>query len=451
MTENKTYYIETFGCQMNIADSEVVASILHKEGYRPASDISDAGLVMLNTCAVRENAEKRIWNKLEHLNGLKKKNIDMKLGILGCMAQHIGTDFRSKNAVDFIAGPDAYRHLPEILHKISRGNGFVSDLELSRTETYENIVPHRIDTSSVSGFVSITRGCNNFCSYCVVPYTRGRERSRNPKDIINEVINLQQSGYHEITLLGQNVNSYHWEENKKITGFPGLLALVADKIPGMRIRFTTSHPKDISDELIETMAVRDNICNHIHLPVQSGSNSVLKAMNRKYTREWYLNRIDKIKSLMPGCGLSTDIFSGFPGETESDHAASLSLMEEVGFDSAFMFKYSERPGTYAAKHFEDDVPEKIKLKRLNELIQLQQSLSLKSNKDEVGKKHDILIEGKSKRSDKDIFGRTAHNKLVIVPDSKHKPGSFIRVIIESYTSATLFGKESINRKPLNHE
>lgn len=441
MTENKTYHIETFGCQMNIADSEVVAAILHKEGYEPANGINDAGLVLLNTCAVRENAEKRIWNKLEHLSGLKKKNKDIRLGIIGCMAQHIGNKFRNNKAVDFIAGPDTYRHLPQIISKIYLENEFVSDLELSRNETYENILPHRIDKTSVSGFVSITRGCDNFCSYCVVPYTRGRERSRNPKDIINEVTNLQQNGYHEITLLGQNVNSYHWEENCKITDFPKLLALVANKIPNIRIRFTTSHPKDISDALIEAMAAHNNVCNHIHLPVQSGSNRILNTMNRKYTREWYLNRIDKIKTMLPGCGLSTDIFSGFPGETESDHIASLSLMEEVGFDSAFMFKYSERPGTYAAKHFNDDVPEKLKLRRLNDLIQLQQSLSIKSNKNEVGRKYDILIEGTSKRSDKDIFGRTDHNKLVIVPNSIYKPGNFIRIIINSYTSATLFGKD----------
>ncbi|MEA3449083.1 MAG: tRNA (N6-isopentenyl adenosine(37)-C2)-methylthiotransferase MiaB [Bacteroidota bacterium] len=436
---NKTYYIETFGCQMNIADSEVVAAILHDNGYTRVSHPDDAEMILLNTCSVRNKAEQRIWNKLQHLKGLKKKQRHLKIGILGCMAQRIGNDFEQNKTVDFIAGPDSYRKLPELIQRSSTEH-FASDLELSKTETYDNVLPRRLDTTGVSGFVTITRGCNNFCSFCIVPYTRGRERSRHPKDIINEINDLQHNGYKEITMLGQNVNSYRWEHDGQHTGFPELLQTAATQFPDPRIRFTTSHPKDISDALIETMAAHKNICNHIHLPVQSGSNDVLKAMNRGYTREWYLDRIDKIKTEIPNCGLSTDIFAGFPGETEADHKASMRLMQQVKFDSAFMFRYSERPGTYAAKHLKDDVPEATKIRRLNELIKLQHQLSLESNKHETGKVYDILIEGKSKRSDKDVFGRTETNKLVIVPDSNYKPGKIITVIIESYTSATLFGK-----------
>jgi tRNA-2-methylthio-N6-dimethylallyladenosine synthase len=440
MKNKKTYYIETFGCQMNIADSEVVAAILAKEGFTRVSTVSEAGLVLMNTCAVRENAEKRIWNKLENLKGIKRKQSDLKIGILGCMAQHVGNKFKDSGAVDLVAGPDSYRHLPELLEKISKTE-FISDLELSRSETYESILPQRIEPSHVNGFVSINRGCNNFCSYCIVPYTRGRERSRNPQDILNEVRDLYDSGHHEITLLGQNVNSYSWENNEVSMDFPDLLRKVAETFASMRIRFTTSHPKDISDKLIETMAVVPNICNHIHLPVQSGSNAVLKAMNRKYTREWYLNRVEKIRELIPDCGLSTDIFSGFPGETEADHQQSLDLMETVGYDSAFMFKYSERPGTMAAAKLKDDVPGDVKTRRLNELIALQNRLSAASNKRDIGKTFDILIEGRSKRSEKEMFGRTCQNKMVIVPDSGFNPGDRLKVKISDCTSATLFGKE----------
>ncbi|MGC9331470.1 MAG: tRNA (N6-isopentenyl adenosine(37)-C2)-methylthiotransferase MiaB [Bacteroidales bacterium] len=439
MKENKSYYIETLGCQMNIADSEVVAAVLYEAGYLRVLQPEAADLILLNTCAVRDNAEQRVWNKLQHFKGLKKIHTSLKIGILGCMAQRVGNDFEQSKIVDFIAGPDSYRKLPDLIQQ-SLTKHFASGIELSRTETYNNMLPRRLDTTAISGFVSITRGCNNFCSYCIVPYTRGRERSRNPSDVLNEINDLQQKGYKEITLLGQNVNSYHWEHEQQCTGFPELLQIAAKQFPDLRIRFTTSHPKDISDALIETMATHKNICNHVHLPVQSGSNDVLKAMNRGYTREWYLDRINKIKTEIPGCGLSTDVFAGFPGETEADHQQSLSLMEQVKFDSAFMFRYSERPGTYAAKHLKDDVPEKTKIRRLNELIRLQHQLSLESNKNETGKLVEILIEGKSKRSDKDVFGRTETNKLVIVPDNNYKPGNTIKVIIESYTSATLFGK-----------
>ncbi|MFP4663395.1 MAG: tRNA (N6-isopentenyl adenosine(37)-C2)-methylthiotransferase MiaB [Bacteroidales bacterium] len=440
MNDNKTYYIETFGCQMNIADSEVVAAILEKSGYTASENMESAGLVLMNTCAVRENAEQRIWNKLEHFRGLRKKHKHMKLGILGCMAQHVGEQFREHGSVDLVAGPDSYRQLPRLLEDISKQE-FVSDLELSRTETYENILPHRLDNSPVNGFVSITRGCNNFCSYCIVPYTRGRERSRKPSDILNEVKDLYANNYHEVTLLGQNVNSYAWEDGGNALDFPDLLKLVADEFPTLRIRFTTSHPKDISDKLIENMARGDNICRHIHLPVQSGSNKILKAMNRKYTREWYLDRVKKIKAVMPDCGISTDIFAGFPGETEEDHQQSLDIMREVAYDSSFMFKYSERPGTYAAANLNDDVPEDVKTRRLNELIELQGKLSMKSNEEEVGKSYEIMIEGKSRRSDKEVFGRTCRNKLVIIPDNDFSPGDKVKVIINSCTSATLLGKQ----------
>jgi tRNA-2-methylthio-N6-dimethylallyladenosine synthase len=434
----KKLYIETFGCQMNIADSEVVASILKDENYEMTENPEEADLYLFNTCAVRENAEKRIWNKLQHFKGIKRKNKNLKLGVIGCMAQHIGNDFKQTGVVDFIAGPDAYRNIPKLLEAIGK-SGFQADTDLSLTETYEAILPTRIDNAKISGFVSITRGCNNFCSYCIVPYTRGRERSRKVSDIINEVQDLQENGYREITLLGQNVNSYNYTTSEETIDFPKLLAFVATRFPDLRIRFTTSHPKDISDELIECIATHDNLCNHIHLPIQSGSNDVLKRMNRKYTLEWYMDRIQKIRALIPDCGITTDIFAGFCGETEADHQQSLDVMKQVGFDAAFMFKYSEREGTYAAKHLDDDVPEEIKTRRLNELIALQNQLSLESNQRDVGKSFKILIEGKSKRSDTEIIGRTCQNKVVIIPDSGEKIGDFVPVMVNDYTSATLFG------------
>lgn len=440
--EMKKLYIETFGCQMNIADSEVVASILKTENYRLTDNPDEADLYLFNTCAVRENAEKRIWNKLQHFKGIKKKNKQLTLGVIGCMAQHIGKGFEETGVVDFVAGPDSYRNIPDLIKQSQKGN-FQSDLNLSLTETYENILPTRLHDSKINGFVSITRGCNNFCSYCIVPYTRGRERSRQVSDIMNEVKDLQENGYKEITLLGQNVNSYLWETENERIDFPMLLASVAEAFPKLRIRFTTSHPKDLSDELILCIANHNNICNHIHLPIQSGSNDVLKRMNRKYTREWYLNRIENIRKHIPDCGITTDIFAGFCGETEADHQESLSIMKTVGYDSAFMFKYSEREGTYAAKHLDDDVPEDVKTERLNELIALQNELSLESNKQDEGKSFTILIEGKSKRSANELFGRTCQNKVVIIPDNGEKVGDFVPVKVTGYTSATLFG-EKIN-------
>ncbi|MEA1874998.1 MAG: tRNA (N6-isopentenyl adenosine(37)-C2)-methylthiotransferase MiaB [Bacteroidota bacterium] len=434
----KKLYIETFGCQMNVADSEVVVSILKDENYELTENQEDADLYIFNTCAVRENAEKRIWNKLQHFKGIKRKNKQLKLGVIGCMAQHIGNDFKETGVVDFIAGPDTYRNIPKLLKDIDE-SGFQADTELSLTETYEAILPTRIDNTKISGFVTITRGCNNFCSYCIVPYTRGRERSRKVSDIMNEVQDLQENGYQEITLLGQNVNSYNYSSSDEHYNFPKLLALTAKRFPNLRIRFTTSHPKDISDELIECIAKHDNICNHIHLAIQSGSNDVLKRMNRKYTMEWYMDRIQKIRELIPDCSITTDIFAGFCGETEADHQQSLDVMKQVGFDAAFMFKYSEREGTYAAKYLDDDVPEAIKIRRLNELIALQKQLSLESNKRDVGKSFKILIEGKSKRSETEIIGRTCQNKVIIISDLGEKIGDSVLVKVNNYTSATLFG------------
>ncbi len=435
----KKLYIETFGCQMNVVDSEVVASILQEE-YEITQNAEEADLYLFNTCAVRENAEKKIWNKLEHFKGIKKKNKRLKLGVIGCMAQHIGKEFEKDTVVDLVAGPDAYRDIPTLL-KESEIKDFVSNTELSLTETYDKILPIRLSNEDISGFVSITRGCNNFCTYCIVPYTRGRERSRNADDILREVEDLAQNGYHEVSLLGQNVNSYKLETENGVIGFPELLAMVAEKFPQLRVRFTTSHPKDISDELIQCVADHKNICNHIHLPVQSGSNKILKAMNRKYTREWYLNRIDKIKELIPDCSITTDIFCGFCGETPEDHQQSLSLMREVHFDSAFMFKYSEREGTYAAKKMEDDIPEDVKTERLNELIAVQNDLSLESNRADIGKCFEIMIEGKSKRNDNEVFGRTPQNKVVIIADENFKPGDKVNVVITKATSATMFGEK----------
>ncbi len=435
----KKLYIETFGCQMNVADSEVVVSILQEE-YEITQNAEEADLYLFNTCAVRENAEKKIWNKLEHFKGIKKRNKQLKIGVIGCMAQHIGEELKKIKVVDLVAGPDAYRDIPNLL-KESEIKGFVSNLELSLTETYDKILPVRLSNESISGFVSVTRGCNNFCTYCIVPYTRGRERSRNADDILREVEDLAQNGYHEVSLLGQNVNSYKLETDAGVIGFPELLAMVAEKFPQLRVRFTTSHPKDISDELIQCIANHKNICNHIHLPVQSGSNKILKAMNRKYTREWYLNRINKIKELIPDCSITTDIFCGFCGETSEDHQQSLSLMREVHFDSAFMFKYSEREGTYAAKKMEDDIPEDVKIERLNELIDVQNDLSLESNRADIGKCFEIMIEGKSKRNDNEVFGRTPQNKVVIITDENFKPGDKVNVIITKVTSATMFGEK----------
>jgi tRNA-2-methylthio-N6-dimethylallyladenosine synthase len=426
-------HIETYGCQMNVADSETVAAIMQVENYSLISTAENADIVIINTCSVRDNAEKKIWNRLDYYKGLKRRNKHLKVGIIGCMAQRIGEGFLEHPAVDFVAGPDAYRSLPSL---INSANSTVNTL-LTTDETYAQIIPYRIDKNKITGFVSITRGCNNFCTYCIVPYTRGRERSRNYQDILNEVEQLTKSGYKEICLLGQNVNSYQIEGTQ--TGFPKLLEMIAKNYPQQRIRYTTSHPKDMSDELLRVMADYPNICKHIHLPLQSGSNNVLKLMNRKYTREWYLDRIEAIKKYIPDCGITTDVFAGFCGETESDHQDTLDVMRQVKFDSAFMFKYSERPGTHAAEHLIDDVPEEIKINRLNEIISLQQKLSLESNKKDVGKSIEVLAESYSKRSKENLFGRTSQNKVVVFPKENVQQGDYVHVTIESYSAATLKG------------
>jgi tRNA-2-methylthio-N6-dimethylallyladenosine synthase len=435
---NQKVYIETYGCQMNVADSETVAAIMQSKDFFPVVSISEADVIILNTCSVRDNAEQKIWNRLDFLKGLKRRKKNLKVGIIGCMAQRVADKLLEHEAVDFVAGPDAYRSLPELVSE--------SDIDLTHintdfntNETYSGIVQYKYDENAISGFVPITRGCNNFCSYCIVPYTRGRERSSSYVDIINEVTDLRDKNYKEITLLGQNVNSYFFEDDKQSVDFPKLIKMVAEAAPEMRIRFTTSHPKDISDELINTIATYDNICNHIHLPVQSGSNKVLKLMNRKYTREWYLERIEKIKKTIPNCGLSSDIFCGFSGETEVEFQETLDLMNIVEYDSAFLFKYSVRPGTAAAKSLIDDVPETEKVTRLNQLIKLQNQISLRKNKSDIGKNVEVLVEGFSKRSKEYLFGRTQQNKVVVFPAENVKRGNFVNVKITDASSATLKG------------
>lgn len=428
-------YIETYGCQMNVADSETVASIMHTNNYSATATIDNADIVIINTCSVRDNAERKIWHRLDFFKGLKRRKKNLKVGIIGCMAQRVGESFLEHPAVDFVAGPDAYRSLPQLIE----AQADVINLQLSTDETYAQIIPYRIGENKITGFVSITRGCNNFCTYCIVPYTRGRERSRSYSDILNEIAQLSDSGYKEVCLLGQNVNSYRIEE--KHIGFPELLEMIACKYPKLRIRYTTSHPKDMSDELLRVMADYSNICKHIHLPLQSGSNNVLKNMNRKYTREWYMDRIKAIKKYIPDCGITTDVFAGFCGETEADHNDTLEIMKLVGYDSAFMFKYSERPGTFAAKHLKDDVPEEVKISRLNEIIELQQKLSTESNKKDVGKTFTVLAESYSKRSKEQLFGRTSQNKVVVFPKGDINTGDLVEVRIESYSAATLKGKQ----------
>ncbi len=431
-------FIETYGCQMNIADSEVVAAILVAHGYELTDDVNNADLVLINTCSVRDNAEQRVWNRLDFFRGHKRRKPNVKVGVIGCMAKRVGQELIEHQAVDIVAGPDSYRDMPMLLDRAISGSKGI-DIEQSEVETYSGIVPERVADDSISGFVSIMRGCNNFCTYCIVPYTRGRERSRNPKDIINEIKSLIDKGYREVTLLGQNVNSYNWTEEETEINFPKLVEMIAKINPNLRVRFTTSHPKDISDELIEVIARYNNVCKHIHLPVQAGSNAVLERMNRKYTREYYLERVKKIRTLIPNCGLTTDVFCGFSGETEQDFLQTLELLREVEFDSAFMFKYSERPGTYAAKKLPDDVPEDIKIKRLTEIIDLQNKISQKRNQAEVGKTFEVLVEGYSKKSDKDMFGRTSQNKVVVFPNNGTKIGNLVKVKIVSASSATLIG------------
>ena len=453
----KKLYIETYGCQMNVADSEVVASVMKMAGYETCDNADEADAVFLNTCSVRDNAEQKIINRLEALNAMRRPGRKMIIGVLGCMAERVKDELISKHHADLVAGPDAYLTLPDLTAQAEAGHKAIN-IELSTTETYRDIVPQRICGPHVGGFVSIMRGCNNFCHYCIVPYTRGRERSRDPESILREVADLHDRGYKEVTLLGQNVNSYAGEfkikneqlkikndgegggaDGGKVT-FPALLRLVAETFPDMRIRFTTSHPKDMSDETLEVIASHGNLCRHIHLPVQSGSDRILKLMNRKYTREWYMGRVAAIRRIIPDCSITTDIFVGYHSETEEDHQMSLSLMKEVGYDSAFMFKYSERPGTYASKHLPDDVPEDVKLRRLSEMIELQTRLSAERNAMDVGREFDVLVEGFSKRSREQLFGRTSQNKVVVFDKGNHHIGDIVRVRVTSSSSATLKGE-----------
>ena len=424
---------------MNVADSEVIASIMRMAGYEPCEDINDADAVLLNTCSIRDNAEQKIINRLEALNAMRHKNRHFIIGVVGCMAERLKQELIEKHHTDIVAGPDSYLKLPGLIASAEAGHKAI-DTELSATETYRDIIPERICGNNISGFISIMRGCNNFCHYCIVPYTRGRERSRDIRSILNEADDLAAKGFREITLLGQNVNSYRFEQDGKIIFFPELLKTVAEHVPEMRIRFTTSHPKDMSDETLHVIAETPNVCRHIHLPVQSGSSRILQLMNRKYTREWYLERVEAIRRIIPDCGLSTDVFCGYHSETEEDHAMTLSLMRECRYDSAFMFKYSERPGTYASRHLPDDVPEEVKIRRLNEIIAQQNILSAESNRRDEGKTFTILAEGFSKRSREQLYGRTEQNKVVVFDKGDKRIGQYVNVRITSSSSATLKGE-----------
>lgn len=439
-SEVKNLFIETYGCQMNVADSEVVAAIMQTIGYEVTDCIDNADAILVNTCSIRDNAEQKIVSRLQHFNAMKKKRKGLIVGILGCMAERAKQELLENQAVDLVAGPDAYLDLPNLIAAAEAGQKAMN-VELSTTETYKEVIPSRIGGNRISGFVSIMRGCNNFCSYCIVPYTRGRERSREVKSILNEIQDLCERNFKEITLLGQNVNSYAFEEESgAVINFAKLLKIIAERFPTMRIRFSTSHPKDMSDETLETIAAYKNICNHIHLPVQSGSSRILKLMNRKYTREWYLERIAAIRRIIPDCGISTDMFCGFHSETEEDHKETLSLMREVVFDSAFMFKYSERPGTFASKNLPDDISEEVKIERLNEIIALQTELSAESNRKDIGKTFEVLVEGFSKRSKEQLFGRTQQNKVVVFDRGECKIGDLVNVKVTSVTAATLLGE-----------
>lgn len=438
--EGKKLYIETYGCQMNVADSEVVASVMEMDGYRVVESHEGADAIFINTCSIRDNAEQRVLGRLAELTSLKKKNPRLLIGIIGCMAERVQETLFAQGA-DIVVGPDAYLDLPNLVGMAESGQKAIN-VTLSKTETYGGVLPSRLGTNRISGFVSIMRGCNNFCSYCIVPYTRGRERSREASSICAEIADLQQRGFKEVTLLGQNVNSYHWQpegDGQDVT-FPGLLEMVAREFPALRIRFTTSHPKDMNDEVLHVMARYHNICKFIHLPLQSGSTRILDLMNRKYTREDYIERIEAIRRILPGCGLSTDVFCGFHSETEDDHQQTLSLMAWAGYDSAFMFKYSERPGTYASKHLADDVPEDVKGRRLQEIVDLQMKLSLASNKADIGKTFEVLVEGVSKKSKTELFGRTSQNKVVVFPKESYKPGDLVTVTVHDATAATLLGR-----------
>ena len=436
---DKKLFIETYGCQMNVADSEVVASIMEMDGFELTENIGEANAVFVNTCSVRDNAEQKVIHRLQQLNAMKKKNKGMIVGVIGCMAERVKDELITDHKVDVVVGPDAYLDIPNLINSVEQGEKAIN-VELSKTETYKDVLPTRIG-KSISGFVSIMRGCDKFCTYCIVPYTRGRERSREVESILNEIRDLETKNYKEVTLLGQTVNSYKYTaEDGTVVDFPKLLSLIAEMVPNMRIRFTSPHPKDMTDETIEVMAKYPNICRFIHLPVQSGSNNVLKAMNRKYTREWFLDRVQTMRRLIPDVAIGTDIFSGFSGETEEDHQQSLDLMREARFDLAFMFKYSERPGTVAAKRLPDDVPEEVKIRRLNEIIALQSEIAKESNHNDIGKVYEVLVEGFSKRSKEQMSGRTSQNKMVVFPREGRHIGEFVKVKILSSTSATLIAE-----------
>lgn len=433
-------YIETYGCQMNVGDSEVIFSILGKEGYERTESMDDADVILANTCSVRDNAEQRIWGRIEVFHKQKEKRSGVVVGIVGCMAERLKDKLLDTHKVDLVAGPDSYRTLPTLLRDIAPDKPQINVM-LSHEETYADIVPVRTDRNGVSAFISIMRGCNNVCSYCVVPYTRGAERSRDPQTIVDEARDVFSKGYKEVTLLGQNVDSYNWKPAEgEGCDFPKLLEMVARISPELRVRFATNHPKDISDELIETMARYDNICNHIHLPVQSGSDRLLEKMRRRYTAEWYLERVAMIREVLPGCGITTDVIAGFCSETEEDHQQTLELFRKVGFDYAYMFYYSERPGTLAARHYPDDVPLDVKTRRLNEIIALQSELSLKSNQNDIGKTFRVLVEGPSKKNPEELCGRSGSNKMCVFPGKGHKAGDYVDVKVLSCTSATLIGK-----------
>ncbi|WP_099463600.1 MULTISPECIES: tRNA (N6-isopentenyl adenosine(37)-C2)-methylthiotransferase MiaB [Parabacteroides] len=439
LNEEKKLFIETYGCQMNVADSEVVASIMQMDGYSMTENIEEADAIFVNTCSVRDNAEQRIYGRLQYFQSLKRKKKSLIVGVLGCMAERVKEELINEHRVDLVVGPDSYMDLPNLIGAVEHGEKAIN-VELSTQETYKDVIPLKLGGVNIGGFVSIMRGCNNFCSYCIVPYTRGRERSRDVESILNEIQDMRQKGFKEVTLLGQNVNSYLFEKDGQQITFPVLLERVALAAPDMRIRFVTSHPKDMSDDTLRVIAAHTNICRYIHLPAQSGSSRMLKVMNRKYTREWYLDRIAAIRRILPDCAISTDLFCGFHSETEEDYQETLSLMREVGYDSAFLFKYSERPGTYASKHLADDVPEEEKVRRLQGMIDLQNKLSEESNLRDIGKEFEVLIEGFSKRSREQLFGRTSQNKVVIFDKRNYHVGQFIKVRILRASSATLFGE-----------
>lgn len=436
--KDKKLFIETYGCQMNVADSEVVASVMQMDGYRLTEKIEEADAIFVNTCSVRENAEQKIYGRLQYFRSLKKKKKHLIIGVLGCMAERVKEMLIEQYHVDLVAGPDSYLDLPNLTGAVEQGEKAIN-VDLSTRETYKDVIPLKTAGARISGFVSIMRGCNNFCTYCIVPYTRGRERSRDTESILNEVRGMKEQGFREVTLLGQNVNSYLFDRGGEKISFPLLLERVAREVPDMRIRFTTSHPKDMSDDTLRVMAIYNNVCKHIHLPAQSGSSRILKIMNRNYTREWYLGRIAAIRAILPDCSITTDLFCGFHSETEDDYRQTLSLMQEVGYESSFLFKYSERPGTYAAKHLADDIPEEVKIRRLQGMIELQNQLSERSNMRDAGKEFEVLAEGFSKRSREQLFGRTSQNKVVVFDKKNYRIGQFVKVRVNNASSATLFG------------